>query len=112
MVVVKGETDMKIINLWFSFLAAFLLCLFISTSTNADDNVYGWQLMTEQERMEHRDMMRSLNTREERETYRNEHHQKMMERAKKRGVNLPDEPLQRGRGFGAGGDPGRGGGRR
>ena len=77
--------------------------------------VYGWQLMTEQERDAHRAKMRSLNTEEEREAYRQEHHERMQARAKEQGATLPDEPLPRGKGLGMGprdgSGPGRGQGR-
>lgn len=79
-----------------------------------DKQVYGWQLMNQQERNEHRSKMRSFNTEQERERYRKEHHKKMQVRAKKQGVKLPDEPLPRGQGRGPGGGgmgPGGGMGR-
>jgi hypothetical protein len=73
---------------------------------------FGWNLMTPEERTEHRAKMRSLETREEREQYRIEHHEKMKERAKERGITLPDQPRNRG-GMGLGdGRRGGGGGRR
>ncbi len=74
------------------------------------EQMYGWQLMTPQERSEHRAKMRSLTSREEREAYRQEHHKKMQERAKARGVTLPDMPGPRGRGMGPRGGMGAGGG--
>lgn len=67
------------------------------------ERVYGWQLMTPEERAEHRAKMRSLKAPEEREAYRREHHEKMKERAKEKGVVLPDEPPARGMGLGRGG---------
>lgn len=73
-----------------------------------DEPIYGQQLMTEQERAEHREKMRSLQTEEEREQYRREHHEKMQERAKERGVTLPDEPGQRGKGMNQGKGKGQG----
>lgn len=72
------------------------------------DEIYGSQLMTEQERIEHRTMMRSLKTQQERDAYRLEHHKLMQERAAARGVTLPDLPAQAGAGPGAG--MGQGGG--
>jgi len=69
-----------------------------------DQKVYGWQLMTQEERAEHRAMMRSLKTREEREAYRVEHHKRMQKRAMERGVNLQDMPMSRGKGMGPRGD--------
>ncbi len=67
-------------------------------------NVYGWQLMTQQERAEYGARMRSLRTAQERERFRLEHHERMQERARARGITLPDEPPARGaRGVGPGG---------
>ena len=73
-----------------------------------DRQVYGWELMTQQERNEHRTKMRSFKTEQERERYRNEHHKKMQKRAEKKGVKLPDKPLPRGKGMGGGGGGGMG----
>lgn len=68
------------------------------------ERIYGSQLMTEQERIEYRNQMRSKRTEQERETLRQEHHQRMLDRAKERGIQLPDEPPQgAGRGMGPGG---------
>jgi hypothetical protein len=50
--------------------------------------------------------MRSTTTQEERNTLRLEHHKKMQERAKEKGVTLPDTPPANGAGMG----PGRSGG--
>ena len=74
----------------------------------AGEVVYGSQLMTEQERTEHREKMQSLKTQEERERYRMEHHKKMQERATQQGVTLPDTPQQRGMGMGPGEGSGMG----
>ena len=76
---------------------------------NSEDSVYGWQLMNEEERRAHRRQMRLLQTEEERERYRLEHHRLMQERARDRGVTLPDEPLPSRRGTGPGGGGGEGG---
>ena len=65
------------------------------------DQVYGWDLMTPEERMQHRQTMRNMKTQEEREAYRMEHHNMMQERARQRGVTLP--PYQPGRGMGGAG---------
>jgi len=77
------------------------------------EQVYGWQLMTPAERTEHRNMMRSFNTEQERETYRKQHHERMQARAREQGVTLPEEPGERGRmqGGGAGQGPGAGRGK-
>ncbi len=74
------------------------------------DRVFGSQLMTRQERIEYRNRMRSAKTAEEREQIRAEHHERMMVRAKERGVTLPDDPPARGSGMmGPGGGMGGGG---
>jgi hypothetical protein len=62
----------------------------------------GAQLMTEEEWKEHQTKMRTLNG-EERERYRQEVHEKMVERAKEKGITMPAAP----RGP-AGGPKGRG----
>lgn len=74
-----------------------------------DEPIFGSQLMTEQERTEHRAEMRSAKTAEERDKIRAEHHKQMVERAKQRGLTLPDPPPMRGMGRGPG--PGQGAGR-
>ena len=88
-------------------------------SAQAEERAYGWQLMTQQERTEYRQKMRTMNA-EERAAYRKEHHEKMQERAKARGVKLPDEPgtgmgrqgkgmgMERGQGKGMGQGMGQG----
>ena len=79
------------------------------------EQVYGWQLMTQQERVEHRQKMQSFNTFKEREAYRLQHHKLMQERARERGMKLPEVPLPQGRGMGGGqgmGPGGMGGGKR
>ena len=68
-----------------------------------NERIFGSQLMTSQERIEHRSRMRAAKTAEEREQIRREHHERMKERAKERGVTLPDEPPARGGGLGQGG---------
>lgn len=73
-----------------------------SMQANAQDKetIYGSQLMTREERAEHRAKMRGFKTKEEREAYRVEHHKKMQERAKKQGKTLPDMPSAQGCGPG------------
>ena len=72
-----------------------------------DRQIYGSQLMTQQERSEYRAQMRNAKTAQEREQIRKEHHERMKVRAKEKGVTLPDEPPARGMGGGMG--PGGGG---
>ena len=94
----------------YAVLASALGLALPITSTFAAEQIYGSQLMTEQERQEHRAKMQSMKTAEERERYRIEHHKKMQERAKQQGVTLPDMPQHQGNGMGMGGQ-GSGGGR-
>lgn len=88
------------------------------TQMQQEEQIYGSQLMTQQERDEYRAQMRATKTAEERDRIRNEHHERMMERAKERGVSIPDEPPAMGGGMGPGGGGmgpgggmGKGGGR-
>lgn len=74
----------------------------------ASSDLFGSQMMTEQERVEQRERMRNANSSEERERIRAEHHERMKARARERGVTLPDEPPMDGRGAGKG--AGMGGG--
>ena len=76
----------------------------IETQTKDQERIYGSQLMTEQERNEYRERMRSTKTEQEREKVRAEHHERMVARAKEKGVKIPDEPPLKGGGTG----PGRG----
>lgn len=86
-------------------LALSLAMLLGAAAVQAEDYVYGRELMTEQELAEHQATMRSLKTEEAREAYRMAHHEKMQERAQAQGVKLPDEAPAAGR---RGDGPGRG----
>ncbi|MDR9436099.1 MAG: hypothetical protein RI563_04440 [Thiohalophilus sp.] len=77
-------------------LALSLSAPFVSAQ---EEQIYGQQLMTEQERAEHREQMRNMDSEEERKAFRQEHHERMQQRAEERGVTLPDEPGQRGKGM-------------
>ncbi|MFZ3037649.1 MAG: hypothetical protein WA112_10320 [Rugosibacter sp.] len=77
--------------------------------TQKQEQIYGRQIMTQQERTEYRAKMRTAKTAEEREQIRKEHHEQMKERAKSRGVALPDDPPARGGGMGPGSGMGPGG---
>lgn len=68
--------------------------------------------MNDKERNEYRKRMRAAKTEQEREKIRGEHHERMVARAKEKGVTLPDEPLMKGGGMGPGGGPRGGGGKR
>jgi len=75
-----------------------------------DAPIYGSQMMTDRERNEYREKMRNAKTLKEQETIRSQHHDQMKERAKSRGMMLPDEPPARGMGNGPGSSsPGRSG---
>lgn len=76
----------------------------IQAQTKDQERIYGSELMTEKERNEYRQRMRSAKTEQEREKIRTEHHNRMLARAKERGVKIPDEPPVKGGGMG----PGRG----
>ena len=67
------------------------------------DRIYGYELMSPQERIEYRNHMRSLKTAQERQAFRAEHHRQMQERARAQGKTLPDMPPA-----GIGPGPGRG----
>lgn len=86
----------------------------VTTETEEQDQIYGSQMMTEQERAEYRAKMHAAETLEERERIRNEHHEQMNARAKERGMAMPDEPpmgggmgMGPGSGMGMGPDGGR-----
>lgn len=97
-----------------SLLFIFTLSIiFPATSVFAEDQVYGWQLMSEQERLEHRTKIQNMKTEKERNQYRLEHHKKMEQRAKEQGKTMPDMPQNRNKmmdGSGGMGGSGMGGG--
>ena len=64
--------------------------------------------MTKQERSEYHAKMHAAKTDAEREQIRKKHHEQMQERAKARGVTLPDEPPAKGAGMGPAGGAGMG----
>jgi len=68
--------------------------------TQAQQRIYGSQLMTAQERNEYQQRMRELKTVQERDALRKDHHAKMQVRANERDVTLPVEPPARGMGAG------------
>ncbi len=55
------------------------------------DQIYGSQLMTQQERLEYRKKQLNAKTAAEREQIRQEHHASMQERAKSQGKTLPEK---------------------
>lgn len=67
------------------------------------ERVYGYELMTDQERSSYQARMRAAKTEQEREVLRLEHHRQMQERAKAQGKTLPEmPPADRGPGKGPG----------
>ncbi len=81
-----------------------------NVQTQEQEQIYGSQLMTEQERADYRARIHAATTAEERERIRTEHHELMTSRAEERGVTLRDEPPVGGMGMGPGGMMGSGGG--
>ncbi len=75
------------------------LTLTTTTPTSVEKNaqlenqeeIYGVQLMTPQERSAFRTKMSGAKTLEEQEKIRNENHRAMQERAQSHGLNLPDQ---------------------
>lgn len=90
-------------------LSAIALGLMTATASfAADAPIYGSQLMTNQERIEHRNQLRAAKTAEEREQVRLQHHEQMQLRAKDQGVTMPNTPPAQGGGQGRGMGPGGG----
>ena len=89
--------------------AVFLLGTGVFAAQQEEQQAYGWQMMTEQERQEDKQQMRELKSGEERETYRYQHHKKMQGRARQQRVTLPETPGSYGKGMGPGGKRIKGG---
>jgi hypothetical protein len=56
------------------------------------DYTPGWALMSQQERNDHRDRMRSMKSYEECRSYQDQHHEQMAARAKERGGKALAQP--------------------
>lgn len=69
----------------------------------------GREMMTPEERQDHRDKMRSTVTKDEREKVRAEQHEKMKKRAEEQGKSIPENPPAGGMGGEMGGRMGSGG---
>ena len=82
----------------------------VQKKDQVQDKIYGSQLMTQQERNEFRAKMQTAKTAKEREQIRMQHHERMKERAKAKGITLPDEPPAMGGHMGPGAGMGPGGG--
>lgn len=112
---VSSLTAALVMGLAFSAVAAEQVRESVQTQTQAQtqtqqtaqERIYGYELMTPQERLEYQNRMRAAKTYEEREQIRLEHHKAMQERAKAQGKTLPDMPPA---GMGSGGGMGPGGG--
>jgi Spy/CpxP family protein refolding chaperone len=61
----------------------------VVAQAQAPEQIYGSQLMTEQERAEYQAKMRAAKSPEEREQIKKEHHERMKARAEERGVPIP-----------------------
>jgi hypothetical protein len=85
-----------------SALASALILSSSYTFAADQQQVYGSQLMTQQERLEFHTRLRDAKSEGERQQIRNEHHKKMQKRAKAQGLTLPDKPSARGKGMGPG----------
>jgi len=82
----------------------------LAQASPGDEPIFGSQIMTTEEQDDYRARWRAAATDQERDRVRSEHHERMKDRARERGVTLPDEPPPRGGGMGPG--PGAGPGRR
>jgi hypothetical protein len=56
------------------------------------DTTPGWSLMTNEERVAHRQGMLATKTYDECKAYQDAHHRQMAERAKAKGATIPDAP--------------------
>ena len=61
------------------------------------EHIFGSELMTEEERNEYRERLRTAKTEQEREQIRSEHRNKMQECARDRGVTMKEKPPAGGR---------------
>jgi len=75
------------------------------------ETVYGWQLMSEQERAAYRTEMHTLETREERKAFREAHRKRLEARAAEQGVTLAEPRPGRSLGQGQGRGRGQGSGK-
>ena len=64
--------------------------------------IFGSQLMTQEERLQFRNLMQNATSVEEREKIRIQHRELMLERAKAQGVTLSDTPMMMRNGAGKG----------
>ena len=83
-------------NIIITLIAILVAALFASTAmakqwrwSGNQQNTAGWQLMTPAERTEHQTKMRSFTEYGACKEYVEEHHKKMEDRAKEKGVAVP-----------------------
>lgn len=62
----------------------------MAQARQSDRDIYGYQLMTEQERLEYRQQFEKAKTNEERQQIIAEHREKMQARAKEQGLDLEE----------------------
>lgn len=89
-------------------LIAGLMSAGLVLAADPPQQVYGSQLMTQQERAAYRSKMRAAKTAEDKMRVRAEHHEQMQKRAQEQGLTLPDTPPEVGGGMGPGGGMGMG----
>lgn len=75
-----------------AILSGVLLFPVFSVQAGNQEQVYGWQLMTDEERTEHMSTMQGLKTPEEREAYQMQHQARMQQRAQEQDITLPLAP--------------------
>jgi hypothetical protein len=63
----------------------------VKAQEKSRERIYGSDLMTEQERIEYREKMRSMNSEQERNAFRAQHHEEMKRRAREMNMEIPDE---------------------
>jgi len=78
------------------------------TKKAGGEKIYGYDLLTEQERSAYHAQMRAAKTEQERERVRSEHRELVQQRAREKGVDV--KGMAYGPGPGAGAGPGKGGG--
>ena len=62
------------------------------TQLRLQDQIYGSELMTQTERDQYRTQLRTMTKEQDREAFRLQHHKQMQDRARVKGVTLPNEP--------------------
>lgn len=83
-------------RIFIAIFATFVFAILVSISYASpwrwqgnQRNTYGWQLMTPEERTEHQTKLRGFTDYNACKEYVDEHHKKMEERAKEKGITPP-----------------------